>query len=72
MALLYTELPGTQARDSAVTLLTFVRSRFPKTSYAAQSRDALHRGIPVKPEPAWAGQTPTPSVSPSPTPSPTK
>jgi hypothetical protein len=69
MALLYAELPGTQARDHAVALLSYVKSQFPKTGYAAKSRAALHEGISVKPEPAWAAQTPHPSPSPSPTPS---
>jgi hypothetical protein len=69
MALLYAELPGTQARDRAVALFTYVKSRFPKTPDAGKSRDALHRGISVKPEPTWAAQTPSPSLSPSALPS---
>lgn len=69
MALLYAELPGTQARDRAVALFTYVKSRFPKTPDAGKSRDALHRGISVKPEPAWAVQSPSPSPLPSAAPS---
>ncbi|MGB6519626.1 MAG: hypothetical protein WBE79_14105 [Candidatus Cybelea sp.] len=69
MALLYAELPGTQARDRAVALFTYVKSRFPKTPYAGKSRDALHRGVSVKAEPAWAAQTPKPSPLPSAPPS---
>ncbi len=69
MAQLYEELPGTQARDRAVALLTYVKSHFPKTPYAGKSRAALHGGISVKPEPAWATQTPEPSPSPSAAPS---
>jgi hypothetical protein len=69
MALLYAELPGTQARDHAVGLLTYVKSHFPKTPYAGKSRAALHGGISAKPEPAWAAQTPRPSPLPSGAPS---
>jgi hypothetical protein len=68
MAMLYAELPGTQARDRAVALLTYVKSHFPKTAYAHKSRAVLHRGISVKAEPAWAAQTPTPSPAASSTP----
>ncbi len=77
IAELYTELPGTLARNRAVTLFVFVKSNFPASSYAHQSREVLHRGVPTKPEPAWAIATPspspspTPSVGPSPAPSPT-
>ena len=72
-AKVYAELPGTVARDHAVDLFTFVKSHFPNTRYASESRDALHRGIPVRPDPAWAAQRraePTPSGSPSASPSP--
>lgn len=65
MAQLYEELPGATARNHAVALLVYVKSEFPKTASAAQSRDALHRGVPVKPEPAWAASTPQPVSSPS-------
>jgi hypothetical protein len=51
---LYAELPGTAARDAAVQAYTFVKTRFPKTTYAKQSVALLHRGIPVRPDPAWA------------------
>ena len=67
-AKVYAEMPGTTARSHAVTLYTFVKSHFPSTRYAAQSRDALHRGVPVRPDPAWAAQrraSPTPSPAPS-------
>lgn len=59
MAELYEELPGTIARDRAVSLLLYVKSGFPKTTYARESRDQLHRGVPVKPQPAWAQAAPT-------------
>jgi hypothetical protein len=68
-AKLYAELPGADARARAVTLYRYVKSQFPTTKYAAESRDALHRGVPVRPDPAWAAQrrteTPTPSAPPS-------
>ena len=79
-AKLYEEMPGTLARDRAVALLTWTKSRFPATKYAAQSRNDLHRGVPVRPVPAWAAVTPSPaptatasaaaSASPSSSPSP--
>ena len=70
LAQLYEELPGTQARDRAVELLRYVTSHFPKTPYAARSRDQLHRGVAVKPIPAWARSTPQPSPSPPASPAP--
>lgn len=71
LALLYEELPGAQARDRAVALLRYVTSHFPKTPYAAQSRNQLHRGIAIKPDPAWARPTPQPSSPPPASPVPT-
>lgn len=65
MAQLYQELPGTLARDRAVALLVFVKSRFPKTVYAQKARDQLHLGVPVKSPPAWAMRTTVPSPAPS-------
>ena len=76
MAQLFAELPGGTARDHAVGLFVYVKSHFPNTSYARQSRDQLHRGVPIKPEPAWASAqraaTPVPSqsIGPSATPAP--
>lgn len=67
MAQAYEQLPGSAARDRAVALLVYVKSHFPKSSYAQKSRDQLHRGVPVKPVPAWAA---VPSATPSPAPSP--
>lgn len=60
LAQLYEELPGRLARDHAVALLVYVKSHFPTTPYARESRDRLHRGIVAKPEPAWAN-TPSPA-----------
>jgi hypothetical protein len=75
IAALYDELPGSAARDRSVALFVFVKSHFPTTSYAAQSRELLHRGIALKPEPAWAASmraaTSPPSPAQSPTPTPT-
>ncbi len=74
MARLFEELPGGTARDHAVALLVYVKSHFPNTSYARESRDQLHRGVATKPEPAWASAqrattpAPSPSVGPATTP----
>lgn len=68
MAQLYAELPGATARDRAVALLIYVKSRFPATPYARKSRDQLHRGLAIKPLPAWAiTPSPSPVASPKPT-----
>ncbi len=74
LAQLYEELPGAQARDRAVALLSYVKSQFAKTSYATLSRSQLHRGVTIKPYPAWAAKpkpTPSPSAAPSPISTPT-
>ncbi|MBV8197958.1 MAG: hypothetical protein JO263_07470 [Candidatus Eremiobacteraeota bacterium] len=71
LAQLYGELPGAQARDHAVALLTYVKSHFPKTAYATLSRNQLHRGVAVKPYPAWASATPRPQLPATPTLAPT-
>ena len=70
-AKVYAEMPGATAREHAVKLYTFVSSKFPSTHYASESRAALHRGVAVRPDPAWAVQrraelaAHTPSPSPS-------
>jgi hypothetical protein len=70
MAQLYAELPGSVSRTHAVALFTYVKSAFPKTTYARESRDELHRGVSIKPQPYWAqSPSPPPSSSPSPSPS---
>jgi hypothetical protein len=61
----YAELPGSIPRARAVALLGYVRSHFPTTHYAAQSRAMLHRGLPLRRTPAWAVPA-APSASPSP------
>lgn len=63
MAHLYQELPGNLARDRAVKLFVYVKTSFPNTRYAAESRNELHRGIWVKPTPS-----PTPAPPPTATP----
>jgi hypothetical protein len=75
LAKLYEELPGPGARNSAVRALQFVRTHFKNTKYSKASVADLHRGVPVRPEPAWAAGTnasppATPSAAPSVTPSP--
>ena len=85
LAQLYEELPGSDARNRAVRALSYVKAHFPQTTYAKEAATALHRGIPIRPDPAWAvamraaratpapiPATPSPlrpSAAPSPTPS---
>ena len=64
MADLYKELPGKLARDRAVKLFVYVKTSFPSTRYAAESRNELHRGISVKPEPS-ATPAPAPTATPT-------
>ena len=73
LARLFEELPGDGARVSAVRALQFVRTHFTNTRYSKLSVADLQRGIPVRPEPAWAAHaapapssSATPSASPSP------
>lgn len=71
-AQLYAELPGPTARNHAVGLYTYVTSHWANTRYASESRNALHRGVAVRPDPAWAAgrRTEAASHTPSPSPSP--
>jgi hypothetical protein len=84
LAKLFEELPGFSARDGAVRALQFVRTHFKNTRYSKASVADLKRGVPVRPEPAWAIRpaptasssamppaTPSASPVPSPTASPT-
>jgi hypothetical protein len=72
MAQLFAELPGSDARDRAVRAFTYVKAHFPTTTYGKESATALHDGVAVKADPAWAVQmraeraTPAPSASPAP------
>jgi hypothetical protein len=69
LAVLYEELPGAVAREHAVALFVYVKSHFPNVAYARRSRDQLHRGVPTKPEPAWArAAMATPPATPAATP----
>ena len=73
MAGLFAELPGSDARARAVRAYTFVKTQFPNTSYGKSSAAALHRGVAVKADPAWAPamrakMLATPSPSPAPLP----
>ncbi|MGA2759352.1 MAG: hypothetical protein ABSF08_03385, partial [Candidatus Cybelea sp.] len=71
IATLYAELPGTVARERAVTLYVYVKSHFPHSSYATSSSAALHHGVTTKPDPQWAKEmratlpSPSPAASPS-------
>ncbi len=64
MAHLYEELPGQLSRDRAVKLFVYVKTSFPNTHYAAESRNELHEGIRVKPMPS-ASPVPTPTTTPT-------
>ena len=72
MAQLFAELPGTDARDRAVRAYTYVKTHFPTTSYGKESAAALHKGVAVRPDPAWAvamraeRATPPPTATPAP------
>jgi hypothetical protein len=79
LAKLFEDLPGYGARDGAVRALQFVRAHFKNTRYSKASLADLRRGVPIKPEPAWAvPATPTaapsalrsPSLTPTPSPAP--
>jgi hypothetical protein len=68
MAGLFEELPGSDAHARAVRALTFVKVHFPNTRYSKESVQDLHRGPPVRPDPAWAvamRASPSPSASPT-------
>ena len=69
LAKLFEELPGYGAREGAVRALQFVRTHFKNTRYSKASVADLRRGIPVRPEPAWAVRA-LPSRSPIPASSP--
>jgi hypothetical protein len=70
LAQLYGELPGASARAHCIALLDYVKSHFPKSSYAGLSRAQLHRGVPTKADPPWASAmraaSPPPSAAPTP------
>jgi hypothetical protein len=80
MAQLFAELPGSDARDRAVRAYRYVVAHFPTTSYGKESAAALHRGVPVRADPAWAtamrdarataSPSPAPVLPASPAPSP--
>lgn len=72
LAKLYEELPGNGAHDSAVRALQFVRTHYKNTRYSKSSVADLQRGIPVRPEPAWAvSASPTAPSSATPSAAPT-
>lgn len=54
LATLYEELPGADARDHALALLTFIRDHYGDSSFAGASVKELARGIGVRPWPHWA------------------
>lgn len=58
LATLYEELPGADARDSALQLLNYIPQHFPSSPFAQQSKSDLARGVGVRPWPRWAGPEP--------------
>lgn len=58
LAVLYEELPGVQARTSAVAVLEIIESHFAASAYGGYARRDLARGIGVRPWPRWAGAPP--------------
>jgi len=63
LAVLFEELPGTHARDSAVAVLQTIREHYSGTVFAANAQRDLARGIGVRPWPHWAGASPSPSCT---------
>jgi hypothetical protein len=61
LAVLFEELPGTDAQAHAVTLLQELHERFAGTPFADDASRDLARGIGVRPWPKWAG-TPAPTA----------
>jgi hypothetical protein len=70
LAQLFEELPGSDARSRAIRALTYVKTRFPNTTYAKKAAATLNRGVPIRPDPAWAVAMRASRASPSPSPSP--
>ena len=58
LATLYEELPGPAARDAAVGLLNAIVTQYPSSSFAANGRGDLARGVGVRAWPSWAGPVP--------------
>ncbi|MBV9271792.1 MAG: hypothetical protein JO165_11905 [Candidatus Eremiobacteraeota bacterium] len=64
LATLYEELPGPDARDSALQLLHFIADHFPSSQFAQLSQRDLARGVGVRPWPHWAGAPPKNAAAP--------
>jgi hypothetical protein len=64
LAILYEELPGTDAQAHAVALLHLLRDRYPDTNYAQVAARDLQRGVGVRPRPKWAVNHDPPSPPP--------
>jgi hypothetical protein len=56
IAQFYEELPGSDARNRAIRALIYVKTHFPKTTYGQKAAAELHRGVALRPDPAWAAQ----------------
>lgn len=73
LAVLYEELPGSDAQTHAVAVLQKLRDQYAGTDFATNAQRDLSRGIGVRPWPRWAGAPPAPGSPPasgSPAPSP--
>jgi hypothetical protein len=68
LAQFYEELPGSDARNRAVRILSYVKVHFPRTTYAKAAAVALHRGVSTRPDPDWAVEMRAARVSPTPSP----
>jgi len=68
LAQFYEELPGPNARNRAERALSYVKAHFPNTTYAKGAAAALHRGLPIRPDPAWATAMRAARATPAPTP----
>ena len=70
LAVLYEELPGSDAQTHAVAVLQKLRDQYAGTDFAANAQRDLARGIGVRPWPHWAGTppaaSPAPPISPAP------
>lgn len=58
LAVLYEELPGSDARTHALAVLQKLRDDYAGTAFAANAQRDLARGIGVRPWPHWAGAPP--------------
>lgn len=65
LAVLYEELPGSDAQTHAIAVLQKLRDQYAGTDFAANAQRDLSRGIGVRPWPRWAGAPPPPGSPPA-------